>query len=206
MWIASFQMCSGPGNEMSTMRRSIVRSRVALALLVVLAVLSARVRAQDLFYEAYQNGIKEFKADNLDAARRLFERALQLDSKQSRRRLFYGRLFSEYLPEYYLALISIKQKQPDRARAYLQNLEGAGLLKPGDPQHATLTAQLNAAAPAVTTNARNKSASTPPAASETPPSTAAAAVGRGNASEQPARPAENAGGEKAVVSAPAVPP
>ena len=165
--------------------------RSVLALVAVIAVLGVRVDAQDFFYEAYQSGIREFKAGNLESARRLFEHALKLDPRQSRRKLFYGRLFEEYLPEYYLAQISVREKQPDRARAYLQNLERAGLLKPGDPQHAALTAQLNAATPAVAANAPAKPTSTPPRAPETPPSTAETGAGRGNASEPTVRSAEN---------------
>lgn len=118
-----------------------------MAMAAMCALMSARpALAQDRFYEAYTDGVRAFKSGDLAGARALFERALELDSRQSRNKLFYGRRYEEYLPEYYLALISIREKQLDRARAYQESLQRAGLVKPGDAYHKTLTAQLSAAA------------------------------------------------------------
>ena len=153
---------------------------LAMALVVVaLAGLAGlRVHAQDFFYEAYDSGIREFKQGNLENARRLFERALKLDPKQSRRRLFYGRRFEEYLPEYYLALISVREKQPERARVYLQDLERQGLLKPGDTQYATLTSAINATTVVASGATPSKPTLTLPT-DAAPPATSTPA-GRGN--------------------------
>src|SRR6185436_12281301 len=111
MSTASCPTCSETGelnvqNASPEYRPSPFAPARALAMVLVVVALAGlaglRVHAQDFFYEAYDSGIREFKQGNMENARRLFERALTLDPKQSRRRMFYGRRFEEYLPEYYL--------------------------------------------------------------------------------------------------------
>src|SRR5215831_16426700 len=88
------------------LKRGPLRNCIALVIVLLFAC-HFELHAQNLFYEAYDRGIKAYNAGDLPTAARMFERALQLDPKQARRKRFQGMVFRDYLPDYYLALISM---------------------------------------------------------------------------------------------------
>jgi tetratricopeptide (TPR) repeat protein len=126
---------------MSDVRRAVKGCPRAVLVVGVLFAWAVGVCAQDLFYDAYERGLKAFEAGNWAVARQMFERALRLDAKQGRRKRFQGMVFKDYLPEYYLALISVKEKRFDEAIARFKSVENAGLVKPNDREYANLAEQ-----------------------------------------------------------------
>lgn len=157
---------------------------------VLLAIgLALPAVGQDLFYDAYERGRAAFDAGNLALARQMFERAMTLDSRQSRQKRFSGMTFRPYFPEFYLGRISYRERQYEQAIQYFDRLEQAGLIKAGDPEHATLTAERQAAAKARTTlaaTATTQAAVPPPAAA--PPTTAPPSATAPAASAPPREP------------------
>lgn len=107
----------------------------------LLLAASAAIGAQSLYYQAYDRGVRAYEAGNWAVARQMFERALQLDARQARRRNMGGTFFGEYIPEYYLGLISVQEKRFDDAIKYFDRIVSAGLVGPNDKEYATLTAQ-----------------------------------------------------------------
>ena len=159
--------------------RKVVVWAVGLMMVLLSSTTPDRLQAQELFYQAYEEGIRAFSAGDLPLAERRFRRALELDSRQSRQKRYYGMLFRPYFPEYYLGLIAIRQKQYQVGIDYLTRVEKAGLVKKGDKEFEALdterlTAQnsLRGSATAVATNAPTPAppAAAPPSAAP-PPST-----------------------------------
>jgi tetratricopeptide (TPR) repeat protein len=154
-------------------RRLVVCAGLAVAMFSQAAV--RRAGAQELFYQAYEEGIKAFEAGQLDLAARRLQRALELDSAQSRQKRFYGMTFRPYVPEFYLGLIAARQKQYQRALDYFQRVEKAGLLRKGDKEYERLIAERTTAqnsltsAPAVAANEPPPGRPPPPATPEPPP-------------------------------------
>lgn len=173
-------------NRTSTGSPALICAASRLAVVLVLIALAASSSAQDLFYDAYQRGQKAFAAGDLAEAKQMFQRALDLDPRQSRQKRFVGMRFEVYLPEYYLARISFREKQYDAALASFNRLVEQGLIRQGHPEYATLTeertasererAQLVAAArPAPAPPPSQQPAPAPPPAP--PPTTASAPAG-----------------------------
>ena len=124
--------------------------RVGMCTTLVVAMSSQiavrRAGAQELFYQAYEEGIRAFDAGQLDVAAQRMRRALELDSAQNRQKRFYGMTFRPYIPEFYLGLIAARQKEYQRALDYFQRIEKAGLLRKGDKDYERLIAERAAAA------------------------------------------------------------
>lgn len=146
--------------------------RLGMAVVLLTAVLSyvQAVVGQELFYQVYEEGIKAFDAGQLDLAAQRFDRALQLDSAQNRQKRYYGMTFRPYIPEFYLGLIAVRQKQYQRALDLFGRVEKAGLLRKGDKDYERLIAERttasNAAASATAVAANTQP---PPARTPTPP-------------------------------------
>jgi tetratricopeptide (TPR) repeat protein len=147
------------------------RLRACVCAFLVAAMLGLPARmagAQELFYQAYEEGLKAFDAGQLDLAARRMQRALEIDSNQSRQKRFYGMTFRLYIPEFYLGLIAARQKQYQRALDYFQKIEKAGLLRKGDKDYERLIAERTTAQNALTA-APVVAANEPPARQPSPP-------------------------------------
>lgn len=140
-------------------RRLVVCTGLAVAVASHMAVRGAG--AQELFYQAYEEGIRAFEAGQLDVAAQRMRRALELDSAQNRQKRFYGMTFRPYIPEFYLGLIAARQKEYQRALDYFQRIEQAGLLRKGDRDYERLIA--------ARTTAQNSLTSAPAVAANEPP-------------------------------------
>jgi len=132
-----------------------------------------RLQAQELFYQAYEEGIKAFNAGDYPRAEGRFRRALELDARQSRQKRYYGMLFRPYIPEYYLGLIAIRQKQYQLGVDYLTRVEQAGLVRKGDKEYAALDTERLAAQNGLKPSSAVVAAGAPPATvpAASPPST-----------------------------------
>src|SRR6476469_7118916 len=124
---------------------------VALGLLMAALFVgtASRVAAQNRFYDAYAQGESAYRAGNLAEAERLFRRAFELDSDQSRHKRFTGMQFGVYIPEYYLGLICARTNRPDEALRLFNDVAAKGLIGAKDPEYATFTSQRSSATTAV---------------------------------------------------------
>ena len=129
---------------LSRLWRSIARLAPIVAIVLMT---SAVVVGQNVYYQAYDRGLKAYKDNNLPLARQYFERALQLDGRQARSKNLGGTFFGAYLPDYYLGLISVREGKFDEAIAHFDKVRA--LISPKDEEYPTLSAQRTVAEEAV---------------------------------------------------------
>jgi hypothetical protein len=116
-----------------------VSFRLLAAILLGVVLSGGGLRAQDLYYEAYDRGLQAYQSRSWSTARQLFERALQLDPRQSRNKRFVGMRFGVYVPQFYLAVIAVEERRYQDALALFDAVQRAGLVKAGDSEFKTLT-------------------------------------------------------------------
>ena len=150
-------------------RDVVVRAVAGVLMLCLVGGTTARLEAQERFYQAYDEGMKAFNAGDFATAERSFQRALKMDSRQSRQKRTYGMTFQVYIPGTYLGLIAVRQKQYQLAADYLSRIEKAGLVKKGDQEYPTLVAERLVAENGLRPATAVASAAPPPASSTTPP-------------------------------------
>jgi tetratricopeptide (TPR) repeat protein len=121
------------------MSMGLVRPAWIRALLCALVILSVSVEAQQRWYEAYDAGVKAFQRGDFDSAEANLTSALSKNAKQGRQQFFYGTIYADYFPEYYLAQILLKRGKPQQAAELLDRLAKAGIMRPRDREYAEFT-------------------------------------------------------------------
>jgi hypothetical protein len=124
---------------------------VAVAAALSVLVVSQTIRAQDVWYRSYQDGVEAFnRADYAVAESKLTAALNAKDSPKTRGRsvLYYSQIRREFLPEYYLALIKFRQGQFQDALRFAHLAES--YIKTGDKEFATLAAAKTGAEKALT--------------------------------------------------------
>lgn len=86
------------------------------------------IHAEDVWYQPYEDGIKDLESGKLVNAEGKFLRAIQLKPDPEKNAKKYGQRFIEYVPQYYLALIYYKQGKDQQAEQQLAVLSASGVL------------------------------------------------------------------------------
>lgn len=92
------------------------------------------VHADEVWYEPYEEGIKDFQSGNLSVAEGKFLRAIQLKPHPEKNAKKYGQRFIEYVPQYYLAAIYYRQGKDSQAEQQLAILSSSGVLSKTEVQ------------------------------------------------------------------------
>lgn len=111
-----------------------VRTLVITGVLVVCAV--ANTLAQQRWYQLYDEGVSAFRRQQWDVAEARFKAALAANPKQGRQVFFYGTRRDDYLPEYYLAQLYLRNGRGTDAAPLIDRIEKDGLIKRGDREFA----------------------------------------------------------------------
>jgi len=125
-------------------------SWIVLAMVVALqsAAPPAQRRADSrTWYQAYADGRRAFQQGNWQAAIDSLEVAKQAPGapKPGRRIPFYGDVYDDYIPDYYLGLAYFNLKQYAAADRALDAMRASGVIGPRDREYAQLDQQSKAA-------------------------------------------------------------
>jgi hypothetical protein len=99
------------------------------------------------WYQAYTDGRRAFEQGNWQAAIDSLEASTRADGapKPGRRVPFYGDVYDDYLPDYYLGLAYLNLKQYAAADRALDAMRASGVIGPSDREYAQLDQQSRAA-------------------------------------------------------------
>ena len=126
----------------------------AAALLALLMTLlpatpsAAQARNADTraWYQAYQDGVRQVQQRNWQAAITSLLAAKRAGPAPGRRIPFYGDVFDDYLPDYYLGLAYMNTLQYEQAAAAFDAVQKAGIITAKDREYPELTRQTAAVA------------------------------------------------------------
>lgn len=171
------------GKAIQTWRAAAAVMLVLSMMLLVAAPLAAGQQASRdtrTWYQAYQDGVRQVQQRNWQAAITSLLAAKRSGPAPGRRIPFYGDVFNDYLPDYYLGLAYTNTLQYKEAAAAFDAVQKTGLITAKDREYAELTRQSAAVtsalakqdvAPSSPANA-GPAAQTGPAQTPTGPSTA----------------------------------
>ena len=138
-------------DEASVSRYAVVVARGAAAVLmavlmiVLLAAPAAAGQARNAdtraWYQAYQDGVRQVQQRNWQAAITSLLAAKRAGPAPGRRIPFYGDVFDDYLPDYYLGLSYMNTLQYTEAAAAFDAVQKAGLITAKDREFPELTRQ-----------------------------------------------------------------
>ncbi len=110
----------------------------AVALLVVLATGAAShppaLRAEDPWYELYQNALKSIQSRKWSEAEKRLKAAMLSGPRPGRQVRMYGVRSIDYLPEYQLGLVYFNQRNYPDALEQLTKVQASGLVAQADPE------------------------------------------------------------------------
>ena len=168
---------------------------------LLIATQSAQPRADTrAWYQAYQDGVRQVQQRNWQAAIASLNTAKRTGPKPGRRIPFYGDVYDDFLPDYYLGLAYINTQQYKEAASAFDAVRQTGLITAKDKEYAEFTKQSASAAAQVANTAtvaqgppaQGPPAQGPPAAQPVPAppvtQTANADVGNANAPSTAAPP------------------
>src|SRR5262245_4772373 len=117
---------------------------VALALLLALQAANAQQRRADsrTWYQAYADGRRAVQQGNWQAAVDSLEASKRAGAPKPGRRIpFYGDVFDDYLPDYYLGIaLTNLGRYADADRAF-EAVRASGLVRPNDREYAQFDIQ-----------------------------------------------------------------
>ena len=119
------------------------------------------------WYQAYQDGLRQVQQRNWQAAIASLLVAKRSGPAAGRRVAFYGDVFNDYLPDYYLGLAYMNTLQYKEAAAAFDAVQKAGLITAKDREYPELTRQTAAVASALS---KQVNASAPLPTVNVPPS------------------------------------
>ena len=133
------------------------RGTVAVLLALVMTMLVAtsstggQARNADTraWYQAYQDGVRQVQQRNWQAAITSLLAAKRSGPAAGRRVPFYGDVFDDYLPDYYLGLAYMNTLQYTEAAAAFGAVQKTGLITAKDREYAELTRQTAAVSSAL---------------------------------------------------------
>src|SRR5215510_14749981 len=111
---------------------------ITIVLTGTVMFLSERPSAQQLWYASYTNALEAIKKQQWVEAERLLRDAKRTGPAPGRRVLFYGSLRQDYLPDYYLALVLLRQNKGEEARQLLDMVARSNLIRTNDREYADL--------------------------------------------------------------------
>lgn len=117
------------------MKSSGFKLRAGAASLFLIVFLLTAFAAADLWYDAYESGVRAFQSGNLQLAEQKLKAALKAQPTQGRRIKAYGTKFIRYMPEYYLGLINIRQGRYPEGLKQLESAQASRLVGPSDPEY-----------------------------------------------------------------------
>jgi hypothetical protein len=134
------------------------------------------------WYQAYADGKRAFEQKNWQAAVDSLEASKRARAPKPGRRIpFYGDVFDDYIPDYYLGIAYLNLKQYAQADQSFAAVRASGLVGPKDREYAEFQRQATAVAAglrevqAVAQNTPPPNAANPPATTiNSPPAVAAA--------------------------------
>jgi hypothetical protein len=101
--------------------------------LTLILLMPAAAGAQE-FYRLYEQGVSAFEDGKIAEAKEKLAAAKAKSDKQGERIFFYGLRYDEYVPDYYLGLIALREKRYPEALRLLEGVESAKLLSSRDRQ------------------------------------------------------------------------
>jgi hypothetical protein len=136
------------------------------------------------WYQAYAEGKRAFDQKNWQAAIDSLEASKRAGAPKPGRKIpFYGDVYDDFLPDYYLGMAYLNLKQYVQADRAFAAVRASGVIGPRDREYAQLESQSNAARGGLQTQNVAQTAQNTPA----PPGTnAAAPTAAGNAPSAPA--------------------
>lgn len=124
-------------------------------MLAVACLLAVSAGAAEPWYESYAGALEAMAAGQWERAEARLQAAVKDGPRPGRSVRTYGTRFIAFLPGYQLGVVRFRQGRYQEALELFERAEQAGLVRPGDPEHALLTqlraqatAQLAARAPA----------------------------------------------------------
>jgi tetratricopeptide (TPR) repeat protein len=115
-----------------------VRMARAVTLLAALATAAAAVppvlRAEDPWYELYQDALKSIQSRKWAEAEKRLKAAMAAGPRPGRQVRMYGVRSIDYLPEYQLGLVYFNQRSYSDALEQLTKVQASGLVKDGDAE------------------------------------------------------------------------
>ncbi|MEQ1908946.1 MAG: hypothetical protein ABMA15_08985 [Vicinamibacterales bacterium] len=124
------------------------------------------------WYQAYQDGVRQVQQRNWQAAISSLLAAKRSGPAPGRRVPFYGDVFDDYLPDYYLGIAYMNTLQYKEAAAAFDAVQQTGLITAKDREYPELNRQTTSAASALEKQAA--AAAPPPSASTGPVQTTTA--------------------------------
>lgn len=168
------------------MPRSVLVFVVCLSVAVAAVARPAWAQAQRAsdtrtWYQAYQDGRRQIQQGNWQAAIASLQQAKRTGPRPGRRIPFYGDVFDDFLPDYYLGLAYLNAQQYKDATASFEAVRQSGLMTTRDREYAEFTTQ---SARASTEFEKSRLAqatppSTKPPTGDAPTQTAAQTTSRG---------------------------
>lgn len=116
-------------------RAGIARGLALVALVTTASAARAPVlRAEDPWYELYQNALKSIQSRKWDEAEKRLKGAMATGPRPGRQVRMYGVRSIDYLPEYQLGLVYFNKRNYSDALEQLTKVQASGLVKDGDPE------------------------------------------------------------------------
>jgi hypothetical protein len=115
--------------------------RVAL-FLCVFGWFASLARAEQLWYEAYDEGVKAIQEKNWSLAEQKFKDAIRQQPKPGKKIRAYGTRFITYIPDYYLGVAYLNQGRYQEAQVQLQKAQASGVISSGDPEFSQIPIML----------------------------------------------------------------
>lgn len=109
-----------------------------LSIIFLFSVFAASARAELLWYDAYESGMKAFQSGNLNRAERMLIAAMKEQPDQGSRIKAYGTRFIRYFPDLYLGIVYIRQGRYEEGLKQLEKTKSAKLISRGDPEYSDL--------------------------------------------------------------------
>lgn len=150
--------------------RSIVAGFALLSVLLVTQA-SAQPRADTrTWYQAYRDGVRQVQQRNWQSAIESLTTARNKGPKPGRRIPFYGDVFDDFLPEYYLGLAYVNTGRFKEAADVFDAVRATGLITAKDREFVEFTRQSDSASTelAKANQAAQAAAAKPPTATPTP--------------------------------------
>ena len=114
-----------------------------LSLLVIQPAYAQSARGADTrtWYQAYQDGRRQVQQGNWQAAIASLQQAKRSGPRPGRRIPFYGDVFDDFLPDYYLGLAYLNTQQYKDATASFEAVRQSGLIAAKDREFGEFTRQ-----------------------------------------------------------------
>lgn len=117
------------------------------------------------WYQAYADGKRAFDQQNWQAAVDSFEASKRARAPKPGRKIpFYGDVYDDYLPDYYLGLAYVNLKQYAQAERAFAAVRASGVIGQRDREYAQLQSQENVARAALQAQTPAQNAAATPAA------------------------------------------